>query len=64
MKQILALSAAAMLLGVVSCSQEDIAGPQRDGNACHVACGSEVQRGSLRLPYHNRITEPCFRPQL
>lgn len=32
MKQILALSAAAMLLGVVSCSQEDIAGPQGDGN--------------------------------
>lgn len=32
MKQILVLSAAAMLLGVVSCSQEDIAGPQGDGN--------------------------------
>lgn len=32
MKQIFALSAAAMLLGVVSCSQEDIAGPQGDGN--------------------------------
>ena len=32
MKQVLALSAAAMLLGVVSCSQEDIAGPQGDGN--------------------------------
>lgn len=32
MKQIFALSAVAMLLGVVSCSQEDIAGPQGDGN--------------------------------
>jgi hypothetical protein len=32
MKQIFALSAAAMLLGVVSCSQEEIAGPQGDGN--------------------------------
>lgn len=32
MKQILALSAVAMLLGIVSCSQEDIAGPQGDGN--------------------------------
>ena len=32
MKQILALSAAAMLLGVVSCSQEDVVGPKGDGN--------------------------------